>query len=267
MPSSIKPIKVWGLGGPNPPKVAMIIGELGLPSVTDPIPIPDVKKPEYVAVNPNGRIPAIYDPNTDITLWESGAIIEYLTERYDPTHRLSFAPGTPESYHARQWLYFQTSGQGPYYGQAVWFKRYHKERLPSAVERYVKEINRVSGVLNGVLAEQKQKYSDGTDGPWLVGNKMSYADIAFVPWQAIANILLTKDEYDDGNYPYVKEWMGKMMAREKIGGAMEKAMKASAPTPTTQTPHASSNSDTISKDLQKLTLEKDGGIKASGTTF
>jgi len=247
--SQIKPIKVWGLGGPNPPKVAMILRELGIPSETVHIPIPDVKNPEYVAINPNGRIPAIYDPNTDITIWESGAIIEYLIERYDPTHRLSFAPGTLESYHAKQYLYFQVSGQGPYYGQAVWFKRYHKERVPSAVERYVKEINRVSGVLNGVLAEQKKKYDD-TNGPWLVGNKMSYADIAFVPWQTIAHHLCAKDEYGETNYPYVKEWIKKMMSREAIGGEMERAMKALAPTPPKQTPPDSSTSAVLSSKMK-----------------
>ena len=250
--SQLKPIKVWGQGGPNPPKVAMILAELGLPSETVNIPILDVKNPEYVAINPNGRIPTIYDPNTDITIWESGAIIEYLIERYDSTHRLSFAPGTPESYHAKQYLYFQVSGQGPYYGQAIWFKRFHKERVPSAVERYVKEINRVCGVLNGVLAEQKKKYGDDTDGPWLVGNKMSYADIAFVPWQTIVNIMCAKDEYDETNYPYVKEWIGKMMSRETIGGEMEKARNASGPPRETQ---SDSSNSTVSSSGKKDQVE------------
>jgi glutathione S-transferase len=110
MPSQIKPIKVWGKGGPNPPKIAIVLEELGLPYETVAIPLTDVKKPDYLAINPNGRLPAIYDPNTDLTLWESGAIIEYLIERYDTTHKLSFAPGTAETYHAKQWLFFQTTG-------------------------------------------------------------------------------------------------------------------------------------------------------------
>ena len=65
-------LKVWGEGGPNPPKVAIILEELGLPYEFVPIAMADVKKPEYLAINPNGRLPAIYDPNTNITLWESG---------------------------------------------------------------------------------------------------------------------------------------------------------------------------------------------------
>lgn len=76
MSSQIKTIKVWGKGGPNPPKVAILLGELGLPHELIVVPLSKAKEPEYLAINPNGRIPAIYDPNTDLTLWESGAIIE-----------------------------------------------------------------------------------------------------------------------------------------------------------------------------------------------
>jgi glutathione S-transferase len=218
MPSQIKPIKVWGQGGPNPPKVSMILEELDLPYEAIPVPLSDVKKPEYLVVNPNGRIPAIHDPNTGITLWESGAIIEYLIERYDTSHRLSFAPGTPESYHAKQWLYFQVTGQGPYYGQAAWFKKFHSEHVPSALERYSAEVNRVSGVLDKYLAQQKQEHggSAGSDGPWLVGNKLSYADIAFISWQTIIAMILEKDEYNEDNFPHVKEWLGKMISRKAV---------------------------------------------------
>ncbi|KAI9732935.1 MAG: hypothetical protein M1818_007368 [Claussenomyces sp. TS43310] len=225
MSSQIKPIKIWGQGGPNPPKVGIILEELGLPYETIAIPFSDVKKPEYLAINPNGRVPAIHDPNTGVTLWESGAILEYLIERYDTEHRLSFAPGTPESYHAKQWLYFQASGQGPYYGQSVWFTKFHPEPLPSALERYVREVNRVSGVLDGYLAEQKEEHSSrtGGDGPWLVGNKLSYADLAFVPWQRIIGTLLKKDEYNEDDFPYVKEWLGKMTSREAVRKVLDSA--------------------------------------------
>lgn len=222
MSSQLKPIKLYGQKGPNPGKVGIILAELGLPYEAENIQFSDVKKPEYVAINPNGRLPSIHDPNTGITLWETGAIFEYLIERYDTEHRFSFAPGTPESYLAKQWLYFQTTGQGPYYGQAVWFKRYHAEQVPSAIERYVKEINRVSGVLDGHLAQQKQEHG-GSDGPWLVGNKMSYADIAFIPWQSLASLLLGKDEYNDDDYPHVKEWLGNMTSREKVKKVLEDA--------------------------------------------
>ena len=197
-----------------------MLGELGLPYEVVVIPLTDVKKPEYLAINPNGRIPAIYDPNTGITLWESGAILEYLVEQYDKSHRLSFVVGTTESYHAKQWLFFQASGQGPYYGQAAWFKKYHPERVPSAVERYIKEINRVSGVLDSHLARQEKEFVKG-DGPWLVGNKMSFADIAFLPYQSIISKVVERGEYDVDNYPQVKEWLGKMTSREAVRKALE----------------------------------------------
>jgi glutathione S-transferase len=92
----------------------MVLEELGLPHEINPISFPDLKKPEFLKINPNGRMPAIYDPNTDLTLWESGAIIEYLIEVYDKDHKMSFAPGSNDSFLAKQWLFFQVSGQGPY---------------------------------------------------------------------------------------------------------------------------------------------------------
>jgi len=218
MSSQIKPIKVWGKAGPNPPKVAIVLEELGVPYEIDAIAISDVKNPDYVAINPNGRVPAIYDPNTDLTLWESGAIVEYLIERYDTTHKLSFAPGTAESYLAKQWLFFQTTGQGPYYGQAIWFTKYHAEQLPTAIERYIKEINRVTGVLEGHLA--RQKVNADSDGPWLVGNKFSYADLAFIPWQVIATKAFGGDKFNADSFPHVKQWLDKMTSRESVKAVM-----------------------------------------------
>ena len=219
MPSDMRPIQVWGDAGPNPRKIAIILKELDLPYETKSVPVEDIKKPDFLAINPNGRIPAIHDPNTDLTLWESGAIIEYLIGRYDPEQHLGFAPGTPDSYHAKQWFFFQATGQGPYYGQASWFKKYHHEQLPTALERYVKEVNRVTGVLEGHLATQKtQSRKDGSEsgGPWLVGNKMSYADLAFVPYQTMIYMILSKEEYNEDDFPNVKEWLGRMHARKSV---------------------------------------------------
>ncbi|RYO79636.1 hypothetical protein DL766_010589 [Monosporascus sp. MC13-8B] len=133
--SNLKPITVWGKGGANPPKVAIILEELGVPYEIVKTMFADIKKPEYLAINANGRMPAIKDPNNgDLVLWESGAIIEYLVERYDTAHGLGFEPGSHEAQHARQWLFYQATGQGLYYGQASWFTFFHPEKLPSAVE-------------------------------------------------------------------------------------------------------------------------------------
>lgn len=222
--SPLKPIKVWGAAGPNPPKVAMVLKELGVPIELIHWPISDVKKPEYTAINPNGRLPSIQDPNTGLTLWESGAILDYLVHTYDQEHKLSFPPGSPEFWHTKQWLLFQASGQGPYFGQAAWFKKFHHEKVPSALERYAKEVGRVTGVLESHLSEQAELYPDG-DGPWLVGNQITYADIAFISWQQIIATILTKEEFDPDQFTHVKEWIGKMSARPHVKQVMEDAFR------------------------------------------
>jgi glutathione S-transferase len=93
--------------------------ELGIPYEIEGIRFEEVKSARFLAVNPNGRVPAIEDPNTDVTLWESGAIIEYLVEQYDTEMKLTHA-GLRERALQKQWLFFQVSGQGPYFGQAAW---------------------------------------------------------------------------------------------------------------------------------------------------
>ena len=223
MTPQLKPIKIWGDSGINPPKVYIIFSELDLPYEVIRVPLADIKKPEYVAINPNGRLPAIYDPNTGITLWETGAIIEYLIERYDTKHLLSFPPGTPESYHAKQWLFFQASGQGPYFGQLAWFLLFHAEKIPSAIERYAKEAGRIIGVLDSYLAKQRREHANsvGSDGPWLVGDKLSYADLSFILWQTTLWKVTKREEIDLNNYPEAKEWFDKMQSREKVKAVLD----------------------------------------------
>ncbi|KAJ5214999.1 hypothetical protein N7468_010678 [Penicillium chermesinum] len=221
MTSNILPIQVWGKGGPNPPKVAFLLEELNLPHEFQPITLAEVKTPAYLAVNPNGRLPAIYDPNSGLTLWESGAIVEYLVERYDTSRKISFEPGSNEAQLARQWLFFQASGQGPYFGQAVWFKKFHSEPVPSAVERYVKEINRVTGVVNDFLGKQEK----GEGGPWLVGGRVSYADLAWVSWQLmVTKFIQVEDGYDVNNFPFVKDWLDRMRARESVSKVIKEVL-------------------------------------------
>ncbi len=192
-----------------------MLEELGVPYEVEDVPFADVKKPAYVAVNPNGRLPAIRDPNNgDLVLWESGAIVEYLTERYDKGRKISFPRGTHEAEHARQWLFFQVSGQGPYFGQAGWFANYHPERLPSAVDRFVGEVIRVSGVLEGWLQKQKDEGKGGADGPWLVGGKFSYVDLAWLPWykQLKAGLEAWPSKVDE--FLLLQDWLERVMKRD-----------------------------------------------------
>lgn len=189
--------------GPNPWKVALIMEELQIPYTTTFINFTDVKKEPYTLINPNGRLPAIHDPNTGLHLWESGAITEYLIEKYDVENKISPADFA-EKYHAKQWLYFQVSGQAPYYGQAAWFTKFHPEKVQSVIERYQKEIHRVCGVLESVLK----------DRDWLVGEKCTYADLCFVAWQRFAPRFGGEDLYE--KFPRVGAWMKRIEARETV---------------------------------------------------
>lgn len=214
----MKPITLYGhYAGPNPKKVVVVLEELKIPYEIKLLDFPEMKQPAYEKINPNGRVPAIEDPNTGLTLWESGAIIEYLVETYDEEREISFKPGTPEHYHAKQWLHFQASGQGPYFGQAVWFKIHHKEQLQTALDRYVEEIRRVSGVLNGVLDGRK----------YLVNNKFSFADIAFVPWFEIIPWVARDDIDLEKDFPNVHTWLDRMKSRPAVKRALD--VKAVAP--------------------------------------
>jgi glutathione S-transferase len=118
--ADIKPLKIYGgVLGPNPSKVMIVLCALNIPYELINIMFKDVKGEEYVKLNPNGRLPTLEDPNTSMKIWESGAIIEYVIDKYDTDFKLSFKPGTEEYYLCKQWLHFQMSGQGPYFGQAV----------------------------------------------------------------------------------------------------------------------------------------------------
>ncbi|RHZ69915.1 hypothetical protein CDV55_107948 [Aspergillus turcosus] len=209
---SLKPIILWGhVMGPNPLKVVFILEHLGIPYEHKFVPLDEIKKEPFVNINPNGRLPAIQDPNTGITLWESGAILEYLMETYDKQNTISFPAGTPEYFHAKQWLHFQMSGQGPYFGQAVWFTKYHPENVESAKERYYNEIRRVSGVLDKYL--QNRKY--------LFGDKFTYVDAAFVPWYRIIPGI-TGDAIDlEKDFPNLDAWLKRLHALPAIAKALK----------------------------------------------
>ncbi|KAL1792437.1 hypothetical protein ACET3X_008944 [Alternaria dauci] len=217
--ASLVPIKIYGKTGPNPPKIAMTVRELGLPHEIIYVDYAVVKTPEYTSMNPNGRLPIIQDPNTGLTVWESGAIIEYLLENYDKDNKLGFPKGSKEAWEAKMWLFFQVSGQGPYYGQAHYFTKKHHEPLAFPIERYTTEIKRITSVLEDHLKQQPK----GEDGPWLVGGKFSYADLAFVPWQYMTYDWLA-DFVDLKEYTIVADWIARAMKREAIGLVMPGAM-------------------------------------------
>ncbi|RYP86808.1 hypothetical protein DL769_000653 [Monosporascus sp. CRB-8-3] len=214
----MKPITLYShQQGPNPWKVAHVLEELNIPYKTIFVDFKAVKQEPYILVNPNGRLPAIEDPNTGLTLWESGAILEYLIEQYDKDHKISYAEA-PEKYLAKQWLFFQVSGQAPYYGQATWFMRYHPEKLPSAIKRYVDETHRVTGVLEKALEK----------GDWLVGDRCTYADLSFFAWQRWVPMFAGEDIYE--KFPKVGAWMKRMESRPAVRKAIQDQDAAMAET-------------------------------------
>ncbi|KAF4160101.1 hypothetical protein CNMCM6069_009785 [Aspergillus lentulus] len=167
-----------------------------------------MKQAAYEKINANGRVPAIEDPNTGITLWESGAIFEYLVTKYDEKSEISFPPNSPEFYHAIQYLHFQRSGQGPHFGQAVWFRIHHKEQLQIAVERYVNEIRPMRILYLSLIY-------GGSRGAALTGNEV-------VPWVAGDAIDLEED------FPNVYAWPNRLKSRPSVItglGAESEALK------------------------------------------
>ncbi|KAI1425269.1 glutathione S-transferase [Xylaria sp. FL1777] len=224
--ASIKPITLWGHGlGPNPLKVQMILEELGLPFEHKHIEFKDMKEEAFIKINPNGRVPAIEDPNTGLTLWESGPIVEYLIDQYDKDHKISY-DSFQEKYHIKQWIGYQISGQGPYYGQGMWFSFFHPEKLPSAVERYWKEAERVRSVLDLHLARQageKQGKKVAAKDVWLVGDKLTVADLSWFIWEQIIDFAMTRFDVriEEGKYPHYEAWYKKIEERPSAQHAIQ----------------------------------------------
>lgn len=110
MSSSLTPLILYGhWAAPNPFKVVIVLKELEMSYEYRLVDFSEVKQEAYVKINPNGRLPALVDPNTKITIWESGAIILYLIDQYDKQGKLSSGDAA-ERYAALQWLMFQVSG-------------------------------------------------------------------------------------------------------------------------------------------------------------
>lgn len=163
-------IELYTAPTPNGHKVSIALEELGLPYTVRPVNIlgGDQRQPAYLAINPNGRIPAIVDrDNDDFAVFESGAILIYLAEK---TGRLLPADAKGRS-RVLQWLMFQMAGVGPMMGQANVFFRYFPEKIPPVIDRYQNECRRLFEVLDRQLATRE----------WLA-DEYSIADIATWPW-------------------------------------------------------------------------------------
>ena len=168
-------IDLYTWATPNGRKISIMLEEIALPYRVHPVNIGAGEQfaPAYLAINPNGKIPAIVDHEGPggqlLSLMESGAILLYLADK--SAHLLASAGAA--RYDALQWLMFQMGGVGPMFGQVHHFVRFAKEKIPYAVDRYVTEQKRLYAVLDAHLAQAE----------YLAG-EYSIADIATYPWVA-----------------------------------------------------------------------------------
>ncbi|MCB1583804.1 MAG: glutathione S-transferase N-terminal domain-containing protein [Marinicella sp.] len=151
-------LKLYTAATPNGWKISVLLEELGIDYEVRPINLTanEQKSPEYLAINPNGRIPAIIDTETDMTIFESGAIMIYLAEK----HKRFLPEDIPGRTMVIQWLMFQISGIGPMMGQANVFFRYFPKKIPEAIERYQNEVKRLFTVLDGHLNDREYLAGD-----------------------------------------------------------------------------------------------------------
>jgi GSH-dependent disulfide-bond oxidoreductase len=197
-------IDVYSWATPNGHKVHVMLEECGLPYRVHAVDIGagDQFKPEFLAISPNNKIPAIVDSDgpdgQPISLFESGAILLYLAAK---TGR--FLPDdTRGKYDVLQWLMFQMGGVGPMLGQAHHFRIYAPEKIDYAVDRYTNEAKRLYGVMDKRLAKSK----------YLGGNAYSIADIAVFPW-----LRSWKNQgIEWADHPHLKGWFDEIAARPAV---------------------------------------------------
>lgn len=192
---------------PNGLKISIMLEELGLPYRVHAVDITKNEEfaPEFLAINPNAKIPVIIDSEgpegKPFTLFDSGAILIYLAEK----HGRYLANAAHTRYLTLQWLMFQLGDMGPMLGQAHHFLRFAPQAVPYAIERYTKEVRRLYGVLDQRLAEVE-----------FFAREYSIADIAIYPWVA-------RHEWHQvqlADFPNVQAWFGRIGERPAVQRGM-----------------------------------------------
>jgi glutathione S-transferase len=187
-------IELYTAATPNGWKISIMLEELGIDYKVMPINLSEdeQKTPEFLAMNPNGKIPVIRDTENNRVIFESGAILIYLAEKYQKLFP------SENKYEVLQWLMFQVGGIGPMMGQANVFVRYFPEKIQPVIDRYQNEVKRLFGVMDKHLATRN----------FLAGD-YSIADIANWSWVHIA--------YWPGieikDFPHLNEWVERIAQR------------------------------------------------------
>ena len=197
-------IEVYSWATPNGHKVHIMLEECGLPYRVHPIDIGagDQFRPDFLAISPNNKIPAIVDPDgpdgKPMSLFESGAILLYLAGKAG----CLLPESTRARYDVLQWLMFQMGGVGPMLGQAHHFRIYAPEKIAYAIDRYTNEAKRLYGVMDRQLARSK----------YIAGPAYSIADIAIFPWlRSWKNQGIVWDDH-----PHLKGWFDEISGRPAV---------------------------------------------------
>ncbi|MGN6776410.1 glutathione binding-like protein [Rhizobium sp.] len=202
-------IQLYSLPTPNGVKVSIALEELGLPYEPHLISFGtnDQKSPEFVSLNPNGRIPAIIDPKgpdgKPIGLFESGAILVYLAEK---TGKL-IPSDAARRYETLEWVFFQMAGVGPMFGQFGHFFKFAAEKVANnsyPVERYRDEAKRLLSVLESRLQGRE----------WIMGDEYTIADITTFPWVRGVDVFYGgREVLEFESFPSVMAWLDRALAR------------------------------------------------------
>lgn len=221
-----QPIELHFWPTPNGLKISIALEEMGLPYVVKPVAIGkgDQFKPDFMAISPNNRMPAIIDPDgpggAPISVFESGAILQYLGRKSG-----KFYPSDERSrVEVEEWLYWQVAGVGPMFGQASHFRNYapnlvdDPEKIAYGVARYNNEVNRLLGVM--------ERRFDGRD---FLAGAYSIADMATYPWVKIAAVF----NQDMSSFPRVQAWIDRVAARPAVqrGVVVGKELRRPPPAP------------------------------------
>jgi GST-like protein len=212
---------------PNGHKITLFLEETGMPYTIIPVNIGKGEQftKEFLAVSPNNRMPAIVDHTpmergAPISVFESGAILLYLADKSEQF----IAKDLRGRVEVTQWLFWQVGGLGPMLGQNHHFTKYAPERIPYAIDRYVKETNRLYGVLNKRLADRE-----------FIAGAYSIADMAAYPWI----VPHERQGQDLDDFPHVKRWFEAIRNRPATIRAYERGA-------------AISSSTTLSDDARKI---------------
>ena len=198
------PIDLFYWPTPNGWKISIMLEECEMPYTVHLVDIGrgDQFKPEFLAISPNNRMPAIVDPDgpggRPISVFESGAILQDLgrkSGRFDPQDERARVA-------VEEWLFWQVGGLGPMAGQTHHFRNYAPEKIPYAIDRYTNEVNRLYGVMNRRLAENA----------YLAGDAYSIADIACIGWAK----LWDRQGQEIAQFPHLARWIEAVLDRPAV---------------------------------------------------